>query len=137
MFPGDLLEPTYPDPDNQEIVLARSEVEQRKRYINLLEKELCDGENHPLTLIVKQCLQNAPSRRPTTEELVTDLQGIRADIEGPCGAITRADAVRQVVMMKEILRKDSGVREKVRELAAKDEEIQQLRLAQVEFIHPI
>ena len=137
MFPGDLLESTYPDPDNQEIVLARSEVERRKRYINLLEKELRDGENHPLTLIVKRCLQNAPSRRPTTEELVTDLQGIRADIEGPCGAITRADAVRQVVMMKEILGKDSGVREKVRELAAKDEEIQRLRLAQVEFIHQI
>ena len=53
MFPGDLLESTYPDSDNQEIVLARSEVERRKQYINLLEKELRDGENHPLTLLVK------------------------------------------------------------------------------------
>ena len=100
-------------------------------YLNLLEKELRDGENHPLTLIVKRCLQNAASRRPTAEELVTELQGMRADIEGPCGAVARADAVRQVVMVKEILGKDSGVREKVRELAAKDEEIQRLRLVQV------
>ena len=131
MFPGDLLESTYPDPDNQEVVLARSELERRKRYVNLLEKELRDGENHPLMLLVKRCLQNAPSRRPTSEELVTELQGMREDIEGPCGAIARADAVRQVVMMKEILGKDSGVREMVRELAAKDDEIQRLRLTQV------
>ena len=78
-------------------------------YLNLLEKELRDGEYHPLTLTVKRCLQNAASRRPTTEELVTELQGVRADIEGPCGAVARADAVIQVVMMKEILGKDSGV----------------------------
>lgn len=135
MFPGDLLESTYPDSDNQEIVLARSEVERRKQYINLLEKELRDGENHPLTLLVKWCLQNAPSRRPATEELVTELQGVRAEIEGPCGAVARADAVRKAVMMKEILGKDSGVREKIRELAVKDEEIQRLQLVQVKPIY--
>ena len=131
MFPGDLLESTYPDPNNQDVVLGRTEVERRKRYIDLLEKELRDGEHHPLMLMVKWCLQNAPLRRPTADELVTELQGMRADIEGLCGAVARADAVRQVVMMKEILGRDSDVREKARELAAKDKEIQRLQLTQV------
>ena len=47
------------------------------------------------------------------------LEGMRADIEGPCGAVARADAVRQVVMMKTFTKKDIEMREKVNELAAK------------------
>ena len=66
---------------------------------------------------------------------MTELQGVRAEIEGPCGAVARADAVRKAVMMKEILGKDSGVREKIRELAVKDEEIQRLQLVQVKPIY--
>ena len=128
MFPGDLLESTYPDPNNPEEVVGRSEVERRKEYVKQLEKELYDGENHPLTRMVKRCLHNVPSRRPTTEQLVTELEEVRASIEGPCGAIERADAVRRVVMMKEVLRKEAEVREKTEQLTAKDE---QIRLAQV------
>ena len=131
MFPGDLPESTYTDPDNPEVVLGRSEVERRRKYIDQLEKELRDGENHPLTQLIKQCLQNAPTRRPTTEQLVTELQGMRADIEGPCGAVARIDAIRQVVTMKEILGRENDVREKANELTTKDREILQLRQAWV------
>ena len=137
MFPGDLLESTYPDSDNPEIILGRSEVERRRRCIDLLEKEFRDGEHHPLIFMVKGCLQNAPSRRPTTEQLVTELEGMRADIEGPCGVVARADAARQVVMMKEILGRDSKLKEKINELTAKDVEIQRLQLAQVNFTNLI
>ena len=131
MFPGDLLESTYPDPDNPEVVLGRSEVERRREYIDELEKELRDGEHHPLTQLIKQCLQNAPLRRPTTEQLVTELQGMRADIEGPCGTVARIDAIRQVVTMREILGRESDVREKTNELTTKDREILQLQQARV------
>ena len=55
-----------------------------------------------------------------------DLEGMRADIEGPCGAVARADAVRQVVMMKAFIGSQSVVREQTNELAAKHEEIRQL-----------
>ena len=131
MYPGDLLESTYPDPDNPEVVLGRSEVERRIVYIDQLEKELRDGERHPLIRLTKQCLQNAPSRRPTTEQLVTELQGMREDIEGPCGAVARIDAVRQVVTMREILGRENDIREKTQELMTRDEEIIQLRQARV------
>ena len=36
VFPGDLLHHTYPDPDNPGCLLARSEMERRTNYIQLL-----------------------------------------------------------------------------------------------------
>ena len=53
-----------------------------------------------LTQMIKQCLQNSPSRRPTTEELVADLQRVKNDIEGVYGELAKLDAVRQVVTVK-------------------------------------
>ena len=49
-------------------------------------------------------------------------------IDGPCGEfkVARADAVRQVVMMRAILGRETEVRRKTNESAAKDEEIQHL-----------
>ena len=120
MYPGDLLESTCPDPNNPEVVLGRSEVKCRKEYTDQLEKELRDGKQHPLTQLIKQCLQNALSRRPTTEQLVTALQEMSEETEGPCGAVTRIDAIRQVVTMKEILGKENDVREKINKLMTKD-----------------
>ena len=127
MFPCNLIESTYPDPQNPDIVLGRSEIERRREYIVQLEKELLDGEHHPLTLMVKQCLQNAPSRRPTAEQLVLALEGIKSDIEGPYGNLAKLDAVRKVTMMKELLVRDAEVKVKTNELEAKDNEIQQLQ----------
>ena len=77
--------------------------------------------------LVKRCLKNEPSDRPTAEEVITSLKEMKADIEGPCGNVTRIDAVRQVVMMREILGRETEVRRKTDESAAKDEEIDQLQ----------
>ena len=85
------------------------------------------GAQHPCVLMTKQCLHNSPSRRPTAEQLVATLERMRADIEGPCGAVARADAVRQVIMMKAFIGTQSTVREQTNELVAKDEVIRQLR----------
>ena len=52
---------------------------------------------------------------------------MRADIEGPYGAVARADAVRQVVTMKEIHSREAEVETKERQVVEKDEEILQLR----------
>ena len=127
IFPGDLLEPNYTNPNNSDELVARSEVERRRDYFEQLEGTMLGGQ-HPCVLLTKQCLHNSPSRRPTAEQLVATLEGMRADIEGPCGAVARADAVRQVVMMKTFIGTQSTVRERTNELAAKDEVIHQLRL---------
>ena len=88
---------------------------------------LLDGGNHPLVQLVKACLKNAPSQRPTAEGLIASLEGMKADIEGPYGDIARAGAVREVVMMRALRKRDTEVREKNDESAAKDVEIHQLQ----------
>ena len=85
------------------------------------------GGHHPCVQLTKQCLHNIPSRRPTAEQLVATLEGMRADIEGPYGAVARADAVRQVLIMKEICGREAELRGKTNELTTKDEEIRQLQ----------
>ena len=126
MFPGDLLEPNYSDPDNSENLLGRSEVERRGQYFEHIEQSMLGGQ-HPCVLMTKQCLHNSPSRRPTAEQLVATLEGMRADIEDPCGPVARADAVRQVVMMKEIYDREAEVKKKTHELTTRDEEMRQLQ----------
>ena len=126
-FPGDLLEPTYSDPENQDNLLARSETERRQVYIDHLGTTLPNGENHPLVQLVKQCLKNTASQRPTAEGVLRSLEEMKPVIDGPCGEVARADAVRQVVMMRAILGRETEVRRKTDESAAKDEEIQHLQ----------
>ena len=61
--------------------------------------------------LVHQCLHNTPNQRPSAEELLQQLEAVRAQIEGPYG-----QSVRVIVDM-----------EKVRVLRGKDAEIERLR----------
>ena len=127
IFPGKLLEPTYSDPNNQENLLARSEVERRHVYIDQLDRKLPDYGHHPFVQLVKHCLKNTASQRPIAEDVLRSLDEMKPVIDGPCGEVARADAVRQVVMMRAILGRETEVRRKTNESAAKDEEIHQLQ----------
>ena len=129
VFPGDLLEPTYTDPEHCGRLLARSEEERRRQYIEQLDYQLPKSKEkyHPFVQLVKRCLQNKPPDRPTAEEVITALEEMKADIEGPYGEVVRADAVRQVVMMRALKKRETEVRKKTDESAAKDEEIHQLQ----------
>ena len=109
VFPGNLLPHNYADPQNPDHLLARSEVERRRDYIQPL--HVLVGEEHPLVQLVHQCLHNTPARRPSAEELLQQLEAVRAQIEGPYG-----QSVRVTVDM-----------EKVRALREKDTEIRQLQ----------
>ena len=104
--------------------MARSEVRRRGNYFDCLERELHRGSaGYPLVGVVKQCLENIPEERPTAEELVRVLEGLKRDIEGTCGELTIVDAVRQVKTAMALKKS----KEKVDELTAKEEEIQQLQ----------
>jgi len=98
VFPGTLLPHNYADPENPDRLLARSEVERRRDYIQTLHGQL--GEQHPLVQVVHQCLHNTPSRRPSAAELLPRLEAVRAEIERPYGTqLKKADVVK-VGMMK-------------------------------------
>ena len=107
VFPGTLLPCPYEDPQNPDHLLARSEVERRREFIQLLHGQL--PEQHPLVQLVHQCLRNTPARRPSAEELLQQLEAVRAQIEGPYGQIVKVDM------------------EKVRALREKDTEIRRLQ----------
>ena len=46
--------------------------------------------------MIKDCLHNAPSQRPTVEQLVTFLEEMKGDVEDPCGELATMDVARQV-----------------------------------------
>ena len=96
VFPGTLLQYTYRDPADPSHRLARTEVQRRDEYIKLLHKQL--GEQHPLVLLVKQCLDDEPSERPSAQELLQQLEGMKTHIKDPYQHLTKLDAMR---MLKE------------------------------------
>lgn len=63
LFPGDLLPATECDPLTEKIT-GRSELERRKQYIDLLDLKL--QLDHPVTVFIKRCLSNLPSKRYDT-----------------------------------------------------------------------
>ena len=122
IFPGELVEPNYTDVNNVERLVPRTEVERRGRFLEPLERE-----NHCCLQLIKDCLHNSPSRRPTAEQIVTTLEGMKERIDGPFGDIAKAEAVRQVVTMKALTKTQTVIQEQVGDLAARDVEIQRLQ----------
>ena len=54
-----------------------------------------------LVQLVKQCLQNIPDERPSTDELLTTLKRIKLEVEGAYGGPVKLDIVR-VRLAKEV-----------------------------------
>ena len=100
VFPGNLLQPTYADPDNHHQLMARSEVERRGQYFEQLEDLLPCRIRQVLVLLIKNCLHNVPPRRPTAEQLVTSLEEMKGEVEEAYGELATVDAVRQVRTVK-------------------------------------
>ena len=68
------------------------------------------GADHPaLVQLVKKCLHNVARERPSTEVLLTGLQGMREEVEGEYGGIPiRLDMVR-LRLAKEVREKDRRI----------------------------
>ncbi len=112
-FPGDLQ--TCLISDNNRDIKVRSEVERRGMYIELLESEFC--VDHPgLVELVKQCLHNDRRERPSTEDLLTRLQGMRMEVEGQYVGChpTKLDMVR-VRLLKEVREKARRMEELIQQ----------------------
>ena len=99
--------------------MGRTEVERRECYFTQLEMRGL-GNQHPLVEMVRCCLDNQPSVRPTSGQLVTALEGMRVDIDGPLGDAARISVMQQIASVRAIRERDAEIRQK-------NEEIQELQ----------
>ncbi len=60
---------------------------------------------------MKQCLQNDPEKRPSTEKLLTSLHGMRMEVEGEYGGGALKLDLAKVKLAKEIKDKDKKIEE--------------------------
>ena len=75
-FPCDVLAATYIDKDG--ILRARSEIERREEYLEIIYKEV--GEDHLLVQLIGQCLHNDPAKRPNINEVQKLLELAKAEV---------------------------------------------------------
>ena len=73
-FPGYLLPATFTTDGDPRNSLARSEVERREKYMNLLHLML--AKEHQLTQIVTKCLSYAASDRPCALDVLEELKKV-------------------------------------------------------------
>ena len=109
-FPCELLDATYRNPENSKRRLARTEVERRDKYIKLLHQQL--GEQHPLVLLVEQCLDDEPSERPSAQQLLQQLESMKAQIKDPYQHLNKLKA------MTMLMEKDTEIRDLHTQVAA-------------------
>ena len=64
-----------------------------------------------LVELVRQCLHNAPPDRPSSEEVLAVLQGLRAEVEGEYGGINIRLDMEKLRLAKEGTMKDRRLEE--------------------------
>ncbi len=62
--------------------------------------------SHGLVQLVKQCLHNAPDLRPTTDEVLGSLEGMRVEVEGVYGGSLVKLDINKILLAKEMRMKD-------------------------------
>ena len=89
-------EKVTPDPDDSNQTISCSEVDRRKHSL----KEL--GENHPLQGLVKRCLEDEPSSRPETGEVLREVEQYAVSTPPPYASVLQVmQEVEQMAMLKD------------------------------------
>ena len=104
-FPGDLLPSTYQDPQSRQIK-GRNEVERRSRYMERVVGML--SRSHQLVQLMTQCLDYAPSGRPTASEVMDRLQHISSNIHDIYHSMTRLQ-LEKALIQSDIGKQTKGV----------------------------
>ena len=62
--------------------------------------------------LVKQCLQNVPNQRPSTEDLLSRLQGVKGEVGGEYGnGLMKMDVMMRLKLAKEVKWRDRRIEE--------------------------
>ena len=60
-------------------------------------------------LLVRQCLQDIPDQRPSTDELLATLQRMKVEVEGEYGGSPIRLDMKRVRLAKEVKTKDAQI----------------------------
>ena len=72
-FPGEAVRVNPRNPNNPNDLVGVTEFDRHEEYINLI------GNEHPLMTLIRQCLSNSPSHRPTSSEVHQRVSVVAAD----------------------------------------------------------
>ena len=130
VFPDDLQAANYFDPTTRQLV-ARTEIERRIEYIQLLYRDL--GETHPLVRLVVHCLNYLPEDRHSAMEVLERLKTIQSQVPQEWD-MTKLELIRCIQQTRrEVGTGEVGVEherqlsEKQAEVDEKQEQIDQLQ----------
>ncbi len=85
--------PTRPDPNNPGMVTGLTEVQRRWQQMEQLSRQL-GGEGHPLVQLVVRCLHNDPSQRPSARQVLSQLEGLRANDADPYEHMSKLELIQ-------------------------------------------
>ena len=94
VFPQNLLKANYLDPRTNELK-ARSEIQRRGKYIEMLHGKLVDPK-HALVVLIKGCLEYEPVKRPTARQALERLGEMRAAVHDPYTDLNRLQLERSL-----------------------------------------
>lgn len=118
-FPCNLLAPTYTDQKRK--LIARSELERRGEYMLQVTSQL--RPDHPLVLMIQQCLENFPGDRPNINQVVELLGQARAEVGGDGSGLNKLELLWSVQQKDEL----AGVRKEVPCSAVEESKASQMK----------
>lgn len=119
IFPHNLLAASYQDPKTKELK-ARSEIERRVKYINILHEQL--GKEHPLVVLIKRCLEFEPPKRITAREAFAVLQNMWATIPYQYKSLSRLQ------LEKSLQENETKVKQQSQGLTSAHEQVESLKV---------
>ena len=110
-FPCNLLPHTYADPTRAGRLLGRSEVERRLVYMEKLETQL--GQSYPgVVQLIRRCLDNAPDHRPSSGEVLSNVSGVKMEVDRVYGGgVLKQLDIGKVLVAKEMKRMQQRIEE--------------------------
>ena len=82
--------PTYLTSDGR--IVGRSEIDRRMEYIQEIHQKL--GRQHPLVLMIEQCLHNNPRNRPTINQVLQRLEEAKVQIQDRYGNMSKLEVIQ-------------------------------------------
>ena len=108
-FPTDAFQP---DPQNHDTLVPMSEVERRAEFLRKI------GDDHPLTPLMRRCLSNTPTLRPSAAQIHSQISEVKGHL--PAMAETRIELVRELQSSQdEVVAVRKSLDEKVETLTEK------------------